>query len=84
MLWPSNGDFAEGIAQMREGINELRAIVDHSLTDLAHGIWFSAQLMQAACGPQCKTKGEGMREHFGKSKHVAAPRQRLIRVAELS
>ena len=57
----------------------LLAIVDHSLTDLAHGIWFAAQLMQAACAPQCNTKGEGMRERFRQREPVAAPRQRSLR-----
>jgi hypothetical protein len=62
----------------------LPAIVDHSLTDVAHGIWFAAQLMQDARGPQCDANGERMREHFREREPFAAPRQRLLRVAELT
>ena len=57
-------------------------MMDHSLTELTEGIWFAAQLMQATRDPQCETKGEGMRERFGQRKHVAAPCQRLVGVAE--
>ena len=42
----------------------LAAIMYHSLTDLAGGIWFAPQLMQDACRPQRNSDGEGMRQQL--------------------